>query len=452
MADRIFCVDDDESMCRMLEADLSRRGYEAKWFTTAADALAQLQHEAFDVLLTDYNMPGMNGIELCERSTMSRPDVPVIVMTAFGSLETAVDAIRAGAYDFVTKPVDMDLLAIALQRAVKHRSLQEQIKVLRKTVDRYQQFDEMIGDSRPMRHLFAQLRQIAPAETTVLITGESGTGKERLAHALHKQSPRSKGPFVAIDCAALPETLLENELFGHKSGAFTDAKGERKGLFVQADGGTLFLDEIGEIPISLQPKLLRALEERSVRPIGGNSEIGFDARLIAATNRDLETAVEEGRFREDLLYRLNVIQIEMPPLRARGTDILLFAQHFLNEFSERLNKPVKGFSEQAAGKLLDYAWPGNVRELRNVIERAVVLTTFDQVGVDDLPEKIRVYHRSHIVVGSDNPKELVSLDEVERRYILHVLETTGDNRSLAARILGLDRKTLYRKIKSYGVA
>jgi transcriptional regulator with PAS, ATPase and Fis domain len=302
-----------------------------------------------------------------------------------------------------------------------------------------------------MRKLIDRLERVADTETSILITGETGTGKELVAQALHRRSRRHKGPFVAVNCAALPDALLESELFGHKSGAFTDAKTERKGLFFQANSGTLFFDEIGDFPLVLQPKLLRSLEERRVRPIGGTSEIAFDVRIIAATNRDIETAVEESRFREDLYYRINVIQIDLPPLRERGTDILLLAQHFVEQFAIRSDKQIAGISNEASEKLLNYTWPGNVRELRNIIERAVALTGCEKISVDDLPKKIRDYRVSHFLVGSDNPSELVPIQEVERRYILHVIKTVRGNKTLAARVLGLDRKTLYRKLQHYKV-
>ena len=303
-----------------------------------------------------------------------------------------------------------------------------------------------------MRKLIDRLQRVADTETSILITGETGTGKELVAQALHRRSRRHKGPFVAVNCAALPDALLESELFGHKSGAFTDARTERKGLFFQANGGTLFFDEIGDFPLTLQPKLLRSLEERRVRPIGGTSELAFDARIIAATNRDIETAVEENRFREDLYYRINVIQIDLPPLRERGTDILLLAQHFVEQYAIRSDKQIAGISNSASEKLLNYTWPGNIRELRNIIERAVVLTRYEKISVDDLPEKIRNYKTSQFLVGSDNPSELVPIQEVEHRYILHVLKTVGGNKTLAARVLGLDRKTLYRKLQHYKIS
>jgi DNA-binding NtrC family response regulator len=380
----------------------------------------------------------------------NRPDVPVIVMTAFGSMETAIAAIRAGAYDFITKPIEMDVLALTLERAFKHRLLQEQVKVLSEAVERTERFDELLGASPAMQKLYDQLSRIADSETSVLLMGESGTGKELAARSLHKRSRRRDQPFVAVNCAALPETLLESELFGHAKGAFTDARSDRKGLFVQAQGGTLFLDEITEMPLTMQPKLLRALEESSVRPVGGDQEVPFDVRILAATNRDLESAVEEGRFREDLYFRINVIQMELPPLRSRGTDVLLLAQHFLQQFAARSGKQVKGISEAVGERLLAYTWPGNVRELRNVIERAVALTRYDKLALEDLPEKIRDWRSSQVFIGGDDPSELVPMEEVERRYILHVVRSVDGNKTLAARVLGMDRKTLYRKLRQYG--
>jgi two-component system response regulator HydG len=300
-----------------------------------------------------------------------------------------------------------------------------------------------------MRALGDQVTRIADTDASVLITGESGTGKELVARLLHGHGGRRGGPFVPVNCAAIPDSLLESELFGHREGAFTDARADRKGLFLQADRGTLFLDEIGEIPTTLQPKLLRALEERAVRPVGGDAEIPFDVRVIAATNRDLESEIEAQRFREDLYYRLNVIQIEVPPLRARGTDILRLARHFVDEIAARSGKAVTGISRAAAERLLEYSWPGNVRELRNAMERAVALTRFDEIAVEDLPERIRSYRGSQMLVGGGDPTELATLETIERRYILHVLDAVGDNKSLAARVLGLDRKTLYRRLRRY---
>lgn len=450
MSGRVLIVDDERAMCEMIEADLRLRKFEPTWTTSPEEALEKLKSEDFQVLLTDLKMPGMSGTELCERAGANRPDVPVVVMTAFGSLDTAVAAIRAGAYDFVTKPVEMDMLALTLRRAVGHHLLQEQVKILSEKVRRSDRFDAMLGASPTMQELFEQLALIADSEASVLITGESGTGKELVARAIHSESRRAARPFVPVNCAALPDNLLESELFGHAKGAFTDARDARKGLILQAEGGTLFLDEIGEFPLITQAKLLRSLEEQTLRPVGGDEEVPFDVRILSATNRDLETAVEEGRFREDLYFRINVIQVEVPPLRARGSDILLLAQHFLELFAGRANREVTGISQPVAQKIMSYSWPGNVRELRNVIERAVALTRYDNLAVDDLPEKIRDYKQSQVVFGGNDPTELTTLEDVERRYILHVLETVGGNKTLASRVLGLDRKTLYRKLQQYG--
>jgi len=451
MPSSILIVDDDQAMCEMLVAALGRKNFVCRWFLRADEALACLREDDFDAALVDINMPGMSGIEFCERTAANRPDVPVIIMTAFGSLETAIAAMRAGAYDFVTKPVELELLEIALQRAVAHRNLQQQVKILSQSSDEHG-LAGLIGESQIMRRFFEQLRRIANTDTSVLILGESGVGKELAARALHEEGRRKGKPFLPVNCSALPENLLESELFGHKQGAFTDAKNDRRGLFVEANGGTLFLDEIGEIPLPLQPKLLRALEERRVRPVGGSRETDFDVRIVAATNCDLETDVEEGRFREDLYYRLNVIQLEIPPLRARGADILLLAHHFMKMFAANTDRGELTLAEPAARKLLAYSWPGNVRELRNAVERAVALGRYEQLIVEDFPEKIWNYQSEHILVGTEDPTELIPLAEVEKRYILHVLKAVGGNRTLASRTLKLDRKTLYRKLQSYDSA
>jgi two-component system response regulator HydG len=451
MKPRIMIVDDERGMRELLQTDLRLRNFEPRGFASAGEAYEVFAREDFDVVLTDLRMPGMDGLEFCRRLVAARPDMPVIVMTAFGNLESAIAAIRAGAYDFVTKPIEMELLEVIVRRAVERRQLQQQIHSLRESLLQAGRFDELLGQSPPMLKLYDQLAQIADSDAPVLVMGESGTGKELVAKALHRRSRRAEKPFVAVNCAALPDTLLESELFGHVKGAFTDARTDRRGLFLQAEGGTLFLDEIGEMPLSMQAKLLRALEEGRVRPIGGEKELAFDARVLAATNRDLETAVEEGRFRNDLYFRIDVIQINLPPLRARGADALLLAQHFIEVCAARAKKQVQGLSEGVGEKLLSYAWPGNVRELRNVIERAVALTRFDRLTLDDLPEKVRNYRSSQVVIDGSNPSELVPLEEIERKYILHVLSSMQGNRTLAARSLGLDRKTLYRKLRQYGV-
>ena len=318
MKPSVLIIDDEQSMCDMLHTDLRLRDFAPCCVTSAQASVGSIFRQDFEVVLTDLKMPGIDGIQLCSRLVESRPDVPVVVMTAFGSLETAIAAMRAGAYDFVTKPIEMELLAMILSRAVERRRLQQQVRQLSETLRQSARFEELLGESTAMQKLYDQLSRVADSEATVLITGESGTGKELVAKALHQRSRRRAKPFVAVNCAALPDTLLESELFGHVKGAFTDARAERKGLFLQAEGGTLLLDEIGEMPLAMQAKLLRALEESKIRPLGGEREIEFDVRILAATNRDLETAVEEGRFRQDLFFRVNVIQLAVPPLRVRG--------------------------------------------------------------------------------------------------------------------------------------
>jgi two-component system, NtrC family, response regulator AtoC len=448
---RILIVDDDPNMCLMLKANLTRRDFRVTTSRSAAEAFETLRGDDFDVVLSDINMPGENGIDLCARMVADRPDVPVIVITAFGNLDTAIAAIRAGAYDFLPKPFEIDALMVALRRAVQHRALRDEVKRLRAAVDEARRFDELVGDSEAMRRVYDMIERVKDSSASVLITGESGTGKELVARALHKRSQRGDGPFVAINCAAVPETLLESELFGHARGAFTDAKSARAGLFVRADGGTLFLDEIGELPLGLQPKLLRALQERCVRPVGSDSDVPFDARVITATNRDLEAAIEERRFREDLYYRVNVIPLALPPLRARGNDVLVLAQHFLDRYASLGGKRMSGISAPAAAHLLRYGWPGNVRELQNCIERAVALAQYAELAVEDLPERMRESRPSQLGGASDDPAELLPMEEVERRYVLRVLDAVGGNKTVAARVLGFDRTTLYRKLERYGM-
>ncbi len=452
MSPRVLLVDDDASLCDTLALGLRKRGFVVEFRTAADDALRALDADEFDVVVTDLNMRGLGGIELCERIVGSRPDVPVVVLTAFGSLDSAVAAIRAGAYDFINKPVELEVLAIAIDRAASHRRLREEVKRLRLESGRLPRFDALVGESPAMQEAYDLIERVAQVDATVLITGESGTGKEIVARTLHERSRRRAAPFVPINCAAMPESLLESELFGHTKGAFTDARTAETGLFSRANRGTIFLDEIGDMPLGLQPKLLRVLQERTVRPVGGRDEIPVDVRVVVATNRDLESAIEEGRFREDLYYRINVVHIPLPPLRARTGDILALAQHFLSHFAVRAGKSITGIAPAAAQKLVAYGWPGNVRELQNCMERAVALTRFDQIGVDDLSEKIRDYRRSHVLVTSDDPSELVPLEEVERRYIARVMEAVGGNKTAAARILGIERKRLYRMLERLDVA
>ncbi len=452
MTGRVLLVEDDRALCEALQDALTKRDFDVLWRTTAADGLDVLREEDVDVVLTDIRLGGMNGLDLCKQIAERRPDLPVIVMTAFGSLETAIAAIRAGAYDFLTKPHELDAWEMVLKRAIQHRRLREEVRTLRRVVEESSRFGNLIGRSAAMQVVYDLLGRIADSPATVLVTGESGTGKEVAARALHERGPRQGKPFVAINCSAVPEALLESELFGHARGAFTDARASRTGLLLQASGGTLLLDEIGDMPLSLQPKLLRALQERTLRPVGGDEEVPFDVRIVATTNRDLRALVEEERFREDLYFRINVIHVEMPPLRARGSDVLLLAQHFVDLHAARAGKRVKGISPAAAEKLLAYSWPGNVRELQNSIERAIALTQDERIVPDDLPESVRAYKRSHVLIAADDPSALVSLAEVERRYVLRVLEAVGGNKTSAAQILGVTRKTLYRKLEEYGAS
>jgi two-component system, NtrC family, response regulator HydG len=453
MKGHILVVDDEQETCDLLEMALGRHGFKVTPSTNAARALELVAEQDFDVVLTDLSMPEMSGLDLCERVLGTRPDMPVVVITGQGSLETAIGAIRVGAYDFITKPVDPKLLFLSVSRAIQHRRLSDEVKRLRQVVDGDGgEAARIVGQSGAMRRVYELINRVGESDASVLIHGETGTGKELVGRGIHNKSRRKSGPFVAINCAAVPHALLESELFGHARGAFTDAKAQRTGLFVQASGGTLFLDEIGELPIDVQPKLLRALQERKVRPVGANQEIPFDARIVAATNRNLEDEVYEKRFREDLYYRINVVKIDVPPLRERGGDVLHLAQHFLKQFAERNAKPSLELSTTAAEKLMAYNWPGNVRELENCMEHAVALARFDQITVEDLPEKIRAYRAERFVVAANDPTEIVTMDELERRYILRVLSLVGGNKSRAAQVLGFDRRTLYRKLERYGAA
>jgi DNA-binding NtrC family response regulator len=444
----VLVVEDDASMRELLDEQLKRRGFDVTATPGAVDALQAFEARDFDAVLTDLNMKGMSGIELCTKLLAKRPEVPVLVLTAFGSLDAAMQAIRAGAWDFITKPVEMEALGVALNRALEHRALRREVRRLRDAA-KGEDVRELTGSSEAIRRVRELIARVADSEASVLITGESGTGKEVAARALHKLSRRAKGPLVAINCAAVPAQLLESELFGYMKGAFTDARADRTGVFKQADGGTLVLDEVGELPLALQPKLLRALQERTVRPLGAQAEESFDARIVSVTNVDLEEKVAEGQFREDLFYRLNVITLTMPPLRARAQDLLELAQDFILKASQRSGKGVRGLTPEAAKRLLEYDWPGNVRELENCIERAVAFTTFDHLLVEDLPERVRAGPGRAAPVEGDEAN--LSMETVERRHVMRVLEAQGGNRTRAAKILGLDRKTLQRKLERWGM-
>jgi two-component system response regulator HydG len=441
----VLLVDDDPSLTDLVEAELAQRTYRITVCASTDEALVRLQELDVDVVLTDYNLPGASGIDLCARVLASERDLPVVVMTAYGSMDCAVEAMRAGAYDFVTKPLEMTDLVFTLERAVKESTLRQEARRLRRSVAAASS-GEMVGSSPAMKAAFTMIDRVAASDATVLVTGDSGTGKELVARALHASSARAAGPFVAVNCAALPEPLLESELFGHTRGAFTDAHQARTGLFVKATGGTLFLDEIGEMPLGMQAKLLRALQERCVRPVGGDREVPFDARIVAATNVDLEAAVAAKKFREDLFYRVHVVHIDLPPLRERGRDVLDIAAHVLRCCQPR-GPSIVGFTTAAIDALRSYSWPGNVRELQNAIQYAVTLAEYDHIGVEDLPPAIREpKDRGDHLRGKRGPVDLVTLAEVERRYIDHVLKAVDGNKSVAARVLGFDRRTLYRKL------
>ncbi|MBK6532010.1 MAG: sigma-54-dependent Fis family transcriptional regulator [Deltaproteobacteria bacterium] len=442
----ILVVDDDPELGEMVATFARQLGHEATFTLQPGEALSILTTQPFDLVITDLGMAMMDGITLCARIAGAWPDVPVIVLTGHGSMETVVNAMRAGAYDFLTKPVNTEVLAMSIDRALEHGRLRREVTRLRDEVGRVKPSRALVGSSRAMRELHDLTCRVAATDATVLITGESGTGKELVARAIHAMSARSHGPFVAINCAAVPHHLLESELFGHVKGAFTDARSGRPGLFIEANGGTLLLDEIGEMPLEMQAKLLRALQERTVRPVGGDRELPFDARVIAATHQELDALVEAKTFREDLFYRIAVVIVPVPTLRERSDDVLVLAQHFLNRFVDRFGKRVVGFHPSAIARMAAYSWPGNVRELENCVERAVALTRGDTITVDDLPDRIRTFQPERPLAAPEEATEMMTLSELEHRYLQRVLSLVGGNKSRAARVLGLDRRTLYRML------
>jgi two-component system, NtrC family, response regulator HydG len=447
---RVLVLDDERDAAELMGEVLKMAGHEPFIASSAAEALSALEGSEYDVLLTDIHLGETSGLEVCRRAMEQKPNLPVVVVTGNTTLESAVAAMRAGAHDFVTKPIDSDLLLLTIQRALKHGDLSNEVNRLRKSLaETSSSIEGLLGKSAAMRQVLDLVRRVAPTHATVLVTGESGTGKELVARAVHAESTRGDGPFVAINCAAVPAPLLESELFGHVRGAFTDARSSRRGLFLEATSGTVFLDEIGEMPLEMQVKLLRALQERKVRPVGGNEEIPFDSRIIAATNRNLEEEVAQGHFREDLYYRINVVGINVPPLRDRPGDISVLAAHFVQRCAERSGTQVEGISPQALEKLLAYDWPGNVRELENCIERAVALASSSTVTADSLPARIRSFRPEQLSVVPETVEQLIPLGELERRYIIHVLKLVGGNKSKAARILGMDRRTLYRRFEQF---
>lgn len=446
---RILLVEDDADQRELLSELLASLDVEVVTARDFESASQLLQQDTVDMVLTDLQLGrGQSGLDVCDCALRISPGLPVIVVTGHGSMDAAINAIRRGAYDFLTKPIDAQLLRVSVLRALEHQRVLSELKRL-KQAESSKRPDQLLGQCEPMLRVYDLIQRVAESPASVLLSGESGTGKEVVAKALHQGSGRS-GPFVAINCGAVPANLLEAELFGHEKGAFTGAARSRRGLLVEADKGTLLLDEVGEMPEEMQVKLLRVLQERKVRPLGGVAEVSFDVRVIAASHRDLESEIDAGRFREDLYYRLNVVQIHLPPLRLRGNDILLLANSFVQEASRRLGREVAGISAEAAKLLLNFDWPGNIRQLQNCVERAVTLTQFNQLTPDDLPEKIRGYSSTTAPGAPDiDPEHVQPLDVVERLYIDRVLEIAGGNKSLAARLLGMDRRTLYRKLDGY---
>ena len=445
----IMVVDDDSAHRLMLKKLLGGWGYDVAEADDGVAAIEDVRRQLFDLILMDIRMLNISGIEALEQIKMINPAIPVIIMTAYASVETAVSALKKGAYDYLTKPLDFDELKITIERATEHNRLKKENEYLKSRLG--EQFDRqnLIGRSQSMVKLLETVAQVAPAEATVLISGESGTGKEMIANAIHFNSARREAPFVKINCAALTETLLESELFGHEKGAFTGAERRREGKFVQAHGGSLFLDEVSEMSKAMQVKLLRILQEREVTRVGGAEVIKVDVRVIAASNKNLKEEIQKGNFREDLFYRLNVVSLHVPPLRERKEDIPMLAQHFLKHFSKRNNKNIQGYTPRAMQKIMAYSWPGNIRELMNAVERAVVLAHADFL---DAAEIALIMGDSASSVGaaeSDRPPQNLSLEDVEKKSILGALDACGGNKSEAARRLGITRKTLRAKLQKY---
>jgi two-component system response regulator HydG len=447
----ILIVDDDLAHRTMLKKLLGGWGYEVFEADDGSIAIENVQKRPFDLILMDIRMLKVSGIEALEQVRIINPAIPIIIMTAYASVETAVDALKKGAYDYLTKPLDFDELKVAINRATEHNRLKKENEYLKERLGRKFDGQNMIGRSPLMIRLLETVQQVAATEATVLITGESGTGKEMIANAIHYGSLRKAAPFIKINCAALAESLLESELFGHEKGAFTGADKRREGKFRQADGGSIFLDEVSEMSAAMQVKLLRVLQERELTPVGGTEVIAVNVRVIAASNKDLKKEMEQKRFREDLFYRLNVVALNVPPLKDRKEDIPLLAQHFLQMFAAKNKKNIKGFTPQSMEKLVKYAWPGNVRELMNAVERAVVLSRLEYLDADDL---VLLMADNQITDGNDQLKLPVNmpLDEVEKRSIMEAVNACGGNKSEAARRLGITRKTLRKKLDKYGNA
>jgi len=444
----LLVVEDDDAMRDLLVEELRDAGHRVLAAPGGSLGLEVARAEPPDLVVTDLRMPDLDGFDLI-RDLSALPDPPHIVMiTAFGSIETAIKAVKLGAYDYITKPFEIDELLLVIDKALGERKLRRQVARLQREVERQYGFENIIARSESMKEVLALVTRIAGSTASVLITGESGTGKELIARAIHYNSPRARGPFVAVNLAAVPESLIESELFGHKKGAFTDARADRDGLFAEADGGTIFLDEIGELALPLQAKLLRVLQEHELRPLGATKTRRVDVRVLAATNRNLDGMLAEGTFREDLYYRLNVIQLDLPPLRTRPEDVVPLADHFLAQLAARSQPPRRlRLAADAQQLLLAYAWPGNVRELHNVLERGIALCEGDVIHADDLPNHVREKRPADFLQVALARR--MSIAELEREYIERVLDDEGGNKTRAAQRLGLDRKTLYRKLEEY---
>jgi two-component system response regulator AtoC len=453
---RILIADDDEASCELFAEVLEREGYRVDQVQTGDEALTRLREKLHDLLLVDVRMPGMTGLEVTRAVRKEYPCLPILVMTAFGSMETAVEAIHEGAFDFISKPMNLEELKKTVARALPQQQLQVSRKKRSEEIEEGDQFGAVIGRSPAMVDVYKTIARVAPTKSTVLILGESGTGKELIARAIHQHSSRAARPFVAVDCGALTESLLESELFGHVRGAFTGAVSDKKGVFEEAEGGTCFLDEINDINLNLQAKLLRVLQEHEVRRVGAPKSIKVDVRMVAATNKELEHLVSKGALREDLYYRLKVVSIYLPPIRERPEDIPSLAEHFLRRYSHDAGKLVTSISNEAMKLLCDYPWPGNVRELENVIERAVALSRQSLLTTEDLPVEVREGKTSGFSRRSALEEEFVfpgtpTMDEVKKRYILHLLGLTQGNISRAAKILDMDRRSLYRMLVRYKI-
>lgn len=443
----ILIVDDDVQMTVMLKKILEKEGYDVEIALNGQDALAKSAVGDLDLIISDIRMPGMDGLEFLERIKGNHQDVPVVLMTAFGSIEAAVESMKKGAYHYIAKPFKTEQLLSVVEAALRERKLQLEVAGLRREITKEFSFSNIIGKSPVMQELFSLIRRVARTKSTVIIYGKSGTGKELVAKALHYNSPRADKTFVAFNCAAIPETLLETELFGHAKGAFTDARYAKKGLFVEADGGTLFLDEIGDMPVSIQGKLLRAIQEREIRPVGATQDIKIDVRLVAATHHDLQQLLKEGKIREDLYFRLNVVPINLPELKDRKEDIPPLVRHFIKKYAVENNQKPLNVSRETMRILMEYSWPGNVRELENVLERAAILTEGPMIQPENLPEGLR----SAPYASDEEIPISFSLENLEKKHIQDILNLTRGNQSEAAKILGIDRRTLYRKIKAYNL-